>query len=84
MFTIDQSPLIASWHNLSDMKTPESHSKEVLAIRCPTCAAPSGVRCELTTGLARETPHRDRRAVAKDKGPSRYLNIVCISTEGCR
>jgi hypothetical protein len=67
MFTIDQSPRITSGHNHAAMRSPESYSKEVLAIRCPTCAAPPGARRELTTGQARGTPHRDRRLKAKNE-----------------
>jgi hypothetical protein len=40
--------------------------KQILAVRCPTCGAPPGVRCELNTGQPRTEPHRDRRMIAKD------------------
>jgi hypothetical protein len=41
--------------------------KAVLAIRCPTCGAAPGVRCELGTGQRRTEPHRDRRLLAAEK-----------------
>jgi DNA-binding NarL/FixJ family response regulator len=48
-------------------QSEKSGSRDPIAVRCPTCGAPPGVRCELSTGLLRKTPHRDRRLVAKDK-----------------
>jgi len=47
------------------MKRPLS-PKKVVAVRCPTCGAKPGERCELMTGQPRTNPHRDRRAIAKD------------------
>jgi hypothetical protein len=41
--------------------------KQVLAVRCPTCGAAPGVRCELGTGQPRTEPHRDRRLIAAEK-----------------
>jgi hypothetical protein len=41
--------------------------KVVLTIRCPTCGAARGVRCTLSTGQPRTSPHRDRRLVTQDK-----------------
>src|SRR6266446_8659455 len=34
--------------------------KQTFAIRCPTCGAKAGEKCELGTGQPRNTPHRDR------------------------
>lgn len=44
----------------------ELSPKEVLAIRCPTCGAAPGQKCELSTGQHRTSPHRERRLIAKD------------------
>jgi hypothetical protein len=41
--------------------------KQVLVVRCPTCGAALGVRCELGTGQPRTEPHRDRRLIAAEK-----------------
>jgi hypothetical protein len=41
--------------------------KEALAVRCPTCGAKPGEKCELSTGLPRTDPHRDRRLTALEK-----------------
>jgi hypothetical protein len=41
--------------------------EQVLALRCPTCGAKRGEKCELSTGLPRTEPHRDRRLTASDK-----------------
>ena len=41
--------------------------KEALAVRCPTCGAKPGEKCELSTGLPRTEPHRDRRLAASEK-----------------
>jgi len=41
--------------------------KETLAIRCPTCGAKPGEKCELSTGQPRTDPHRNRRIEASDK-----------------
>lgn len=37
-----------------------------LAVRCPTCGAKPGEKCELATGQPRSAPHRDRRLEALD------------------
>jgi len=37
-----------------------------LAVRCPTCGAKPGERCELSTGQPRSAPHRDRRLEASE------------------
>ena len=34
--------------------------KQTFAIRCPTCGAKAGEKCELSSGQPRHTPHRDR------------------------
>jgi hypothetical protein len=39
----------------------------VLTIRCPTCGAARGVRCTLSTGHPRTSPHRERRLIAKEQ-----------------
>jgi hypothetical protein len=44
----------------------ELSRKPVLSIRCPTCGAALGKKCELTTGLPRKSPYRDRRHIAAD------------------
>jgi len=41
--------------------------EKALAIRCPTCGAKPGEKCELSTGLPRINPHRDRRLAAPSK-----------------
>jgi hypothetical protein len=41
--------------------------KLALAVRCPTCGAAPGEKCELTSGQVRTEPHRDRRLTATDK-----------------
>jgi hypothetical protein len=40
--------------------------KQPLEVRCPTCGAKPGEKCELGTGLPRNQPHRDRRLAAKE------------------
>jgi len=47
--------------------TKELSPKQVLAVRCPTCAAAPGEKCELSTGQPRTSPHRDRVWIAKDQ-----------------
>jgi len=41
--------------------------KQTLSVRCPTCGAKVGEKCELSTGQHRTEPHRDRRLIASDK-----------------
>jgi|KBSMisStaDraftv2_1062788.scaffolds.fasta_scaffold32835_4 hypothetical protein len=48
------------------MKAKKPTAKQILAIRCPTCGAAPGKKCELGTGQPRTTPHRDRRLIAQD------------------
>jgi hypothetical protein len=45
----------------------ERSIKDALTVRCPTCGAKPGEKCELSTGLPRTDPHRDRRVIAKDQ-----------------
>jgi hypothetical protein len=44
----------------------ELNPKQVLTVRCPTCGAAPGEKCELTTGQPRTNPHRDRRLMGKE------------------
>ena len=44
----------------------ELDPKQILAVRCPTCAALPGVRCTLSLGHPRNQPHVDRRRPARD------------------
>jgi hypothetical protein len=46
------------------MKSPKDPT---LAIRCPTCGAKVGEKCELSTGQPRTSPHRDRRLATVEK-----------------
>jgi hypothetical protein len=45
----------------------EPRSKQALSVRCPTCGAAPGEKCELITGLPRFEPHKDRRLIAAHK-----------------
>ena len=47
--------------------TKELSPEQLLAVRCPTCGAAPGEKCELSTGQPRTSPHRDRRLAAKDQ-----------------
>ena len=40
--------------------TKELRPKQILAVRCPSCGAAPGEKCELSTGQPRTSPHRDR------------------------
>jgi hypothetical protein len=44
----------------------ELSPKQILAVRCPTCGAAPGQKCELSTGQPRHNPHLDRRLISKD------------------
>jgi len=65
LFKIDHSCAWVLGHYLFAMKKQLS-LKQVLAVRCPTCGAAPGEKCELSTGLPRIEPHRDRRLIAAD------------------
>jgi len=45
----------------------KAKEKLALVVRCPTCGAKPGEKCELSTGLPRTNPHRDRRLIGSDK-----------------
>jgi hypothetical protein len=45
----------------------KAKKKQALAVRCPICGAKAGEKCELSTGLPRTEPHRDRRLAGSDK-----------------
>jgi len=49
--------------------------EQALKVRCPTCGAKPGEKCELSTGLPRTDPHRNRRLVGLEKRlpPGRFL-----------
>jgi hypothetical protein len=51
-----------------------STSEQIAAVRCPTCGAAPGEKCELNSGQLRFEPHQPRRFNAADKieGQSRY------------
>jgi DNA gyrase inhibitor GyrI len=48
------------------MKAKKPTIKQVQGVRCPTCGAGPGEKCELSTGQPRTEPHRDRRLIATD------------------
>jgi hypothetical protein len=56
---LGEEPCMVSGMNVTE--------KEALAVRCPTCGAKPGEKCELSTGLPRTDPHRDRRLEASEK-----------------
>jgi hypothetical protein len=41
--------------------------KRALAVRCPTCGAKPGEKCELGTGQPRTEPHANRRTLQLPK-----------------
>jgi hypothetical protein len=41
--------------------------KKAIAVRCPTCGAAPGEKCELSTGQPRTDPYRERRLIAKEQ-----------------
>ena len=41
--------------------------KQLQVVRCPTCGAGPGEKCELNTGQPRTEPHRDRQLKAADE-----------------
>jgi hypothetical protein len=45
----------------------KAKKKQALSVRCPTCGAKPGEKCELSTGLPRTEPHRDRRLAGSEK-----------------
>jgi len=48
------------------MKAKDLTPKQVVAFACPTCGAKRGERCELSTGMPRTNPHRNRLFEAAD------------------
>ncbi|MFY9951190.1 MAG: hypothetical protein WA261_01695 [Candidatus Sulfotelmatobacter sp.] len=44
----------------------KAKKEQALSVRCPTCGAKPGEKCELSTGQPRTAPHRDRRLAASD------------------
>jgi hypothetical protein len=58
----------------ADMKVPKN---PILAIRCPTCGAKPGEKCELSTGQPRTTPHRERRLSRQRSNWSRSIPSGC-------
>jgi len=63
MVTIDHLCLRTTVHCVAMKVKPT----QALAVRCPTCGAKPGEKCELSTGLPRTEPHRDRRLAASEK-----------------
>ena len=52
---------------MDPMKAKASNYDPALAVRCPTCGAKPGERCELATGQPRINPHRDRASDTQEK-----------------
>jgi len=68
---VEQDPaklleLITELNKLLLEKEQRLGMKTTLTIRCPTCGAAPGKKCELTDGQPRADSHRDRRLIAKD------------------
>ena len=61
--------------------------KQVNTVRCPTCGAEPGEKCELSTGQPRSEPHRDRRLIAEDLivAPAEYRasKVDPFTRDGC-
>ena len=55
-----------------------------LTVSCPTCGAPSGKQCELTTGESRSSPHRDRRLIATERALERQTTPAWTFATGAR
>jgi len=53
--------------SLTTMKAKKPTLEQIQAVRCPTCGAGPGEKCELSTGQPRTEPHRDRRLEAEDE-----------------
>jgi hypothetical protein len=70
LFKIDRSkltiPIRAFWGILSSAMKKEPSQGQALAVRCPTCGAAPGEKCELASGQPRFDPHRDRRLIGAD------------------
>lgn len=67
VFCIDLSSVVdLEYYLFPAMKKPLSQ-KQTLALRCPTCGAPPGQKCELSTGQPRFEPHQARRFKAADE-----------------
>ena len=49
------------------MLSGELIETEALKVRCPTCSAGRGTRCELAIGGVRPQSHLERRLIASDK-----------------
>lgn len=45
----------------------KAKQEQALTVRRPTCGAKPGEKCELSTGLPRTEPHRDRHSAASEK-----------------
>jgi hypothetical protein len=70
LFNIDR-PILTILINASGIlflraMKKETKQKQALAVRCPTCGAAPGKKCELSTGQPRTEPHRDRRLIGAD------------------
>jgi hypothetical protein len=63
-FKIDQPSAVRDGKLLLMKREP--NPKWILAVRCPTCGAAPGEKCELGTGQPRTEPHRDRRLIASE------------------
>jgi hypothetical protein len=67
---IDRSQLIIPIHGFRVLSLERMKKKfwqeQALAVRCPTCGAAPGQKCELGTGQPRTEPHRDRRLIGAD------------------
>ena len=57
----------------------ESQKESALSVRCPTCGAKPGEKCELSTGLPRTDPHRDRRLAGSES-----LAICAVAVPSAR
>ena len=58
------------------MKAKKPNTKQVQAVRCPTCGAGPGEKCELSTGQPRTEPHRFWNLVAKGGFTKREIGII--------
>ena len=45
----------------------KAENDKTLIVRCPTCGAKPGEKCEINNGMLRSESHADRRSAAEKK-----------------
>jgi hypothetical protein len=81
LFKTDQTSFNERLHH-EKMKTKDLTREQAQELSCPTCGARRGEACELSTGMRRTNPHRDRLLHAAEEFERERIFLSALRGRG--